>query len=214
MQFDHVGIPTGEKKPGEVFVEATRVWATDFQRHPYGIEWLRYEADSPVTGLLRSGPHVAFRVGDVAAAGRGMKTLLEPFDAGPAFVGFYETDEGAVIELMQYERAADAPDQRRFEHVGLLAPGPMPGEQLVASTRLWRTNWQEHPYRIEWLRFEAGSPVPALIRQVPHVAYRTDDIRQAGQGLEVLLEPFDVGPRIVAFFKTGDGAVVEFIQHK
>lgn len=29
MQFDHVGIVTNEKKPGAVFVEATRVWVTN-----------------------------------------------------------------------------------------------------------------------------------------------------------------------------------------
>lgn len=214
MQFDHLGIPTSEKQSGEIFVAATRVWVTDFQRHPYGVEWLRYEADSPVSGPIRTGAHVAFRVDDVAAAGRGMRTLLEPFDAGPAFVGFYQSEEGAVIEFMQYERSPDAPDQRAFEHVGLPASRPMPGEEFVASTRLWRTNWQEHPYRIEWLRFEEDSPVPAQVRRMPHVAYRTADIHRAGEGLEPLLAPFDVGPRIVAFFRADDGAVVEFIQHK
>ena len=102
MQFDHIGIVTDETKDDEMFVPATKVWITDFQKHPYRVEWLRYEPDSPVTGPVREGPHVAYRVRSIAEASRGMKCLLEPFDAGIAVVGFYETEDGAVIELMEY----------------------------------------------------------------------------------------------------------------
>ena len=86
MQFDHVGIVTTEKKPDEIFIEPTRVWITDFQKHPYRVEWLRYEPDSPVTGPVREMPHVAYRVDDIEAASKGMKVLLEPFDVGFAVV--------------------------------------------------------------------------------------------------------------------------------
>ncbi len=102
MQFDHIGIPTTQKKADEIFVEATKVWITEFDKHPYRVEWLRFEPDSPVTGPVREMPHVAYRVDDVEASGRGMKVLLEPFDAGMAVVGFYETDDGAVVEFMKY----------------------------------------------------------------------------------------------------------------
>ena len=102
MQFDHVGMVTTEKKADETFVEATRVWITDFQKHPYRVEWLRYEPDSPVTGPVREMPHVAYRVDDIEAAAKGLETLLEPFDAGMAVVGFYQTADGAVVEFMKY----------------------------------------------------------------------------------------------------------------
>jgi hypothetical protein len=104
MQFDHIGIVTKEKKSDETFVPATRVWITDFQKHPFRVEWLRYEPDSPVAGHVREMPHVAFRVDDIRAAAKGMKVLLEPFDAGIAVVGFYQTDDGAVIEFMEYPK--------------------------------------------------------------------------------------------------------------
>ena len=106
MEFDHVGIVTTEEKPGEVFVEATRVWVTDLTKHPYRVEWLRFEPDSPVTGPVRELAHVAFRVESVEAieeSGRGLKVLLEPFDAGFAVAGFYETSDGAVIEFITYK---------------------------------------------------------------------------------------------------------------
>ncbi len=53
IQFDHIGIVTTEKKADEIFVAATRVWVTDFRTHPFHVEWLRFEPDSPVTGPVR-----------------------------------------------------------------------------------------------------------------------------------------------------------------
>ncbi|MEN6405605.1 MAG: hypothetical protein ABFC77_03950 [Thermoguttaceae bacterium] len=104
MQFDHVGVVTTDKKPGERFVPATRVWVTDFQKHPFHVEWLRYESDSPVKGPVRTMPHVAYRVDNIAKAAKtnNLKMLLEPFDGGIAKVGFFQTDDGAVVELMEY----------------------------------------------------------------------------------------------------------------
>ncbi len=103
MQFDHIGIPSNEKRSGERFVPATRVWRTDFNEHPFRVEWLRFEPDSPVTGPVREMPHVAYRVDDIGAAAEGLKVLLEPFDVGPRIVGFYQTADGAVVEFVQYK---------------------------------------------------------------------------------------------------------------
>jgi hypothetical protein len=103
MQFDHLGMITTEKKADEIFVAATRVWVTDFRNHPYHIEWLRFEPDSPVTGPVRTTPHVAFRVDSIAQCAKGLEVLLEPFDAGMAVVGFYRTPDGAIVEFMEYK---------------------------------------------------------------------------------------------------------------
>ena len=53
MTFDHVGLITDEKKEKENWVESTRVWVTNPKEHPFNIEWLRYEMDSPVKGPVR-----------------------------------------------------------------------------------------------------------------------------------------------------------------
>ena len=103
MEFDHVGIVTTEQKPDEIFIAPTRVWITDFQKHPYRVEWLRYEPDSPVAGPVRERPHVAYRVDSIAEASQGLKVLLEPFDVEFAVVAFFETPDGAVVELMEYK---------------------------------------------------------------------------------------------------------------
>ena len=104
MKFDHIGVITEEKKDDEIWVEATRVWVTDYKKHPYKVEWLRYEPDSPVNGPVREMPHVAYRVENLKEAAKGLKVLLEPFDVGFAVVGFDESDDGAVIEFMEYKQ--------------------------------------------------------------------------------------------------------------
>ncbi len=106
MRFDHVGIPTTERKPGEKFVPATRVWITEAHEHPFRVEWLRYEPDSPVTGPLRDQPHVAYRVpkGTLEALmAAADEVLLEPWEAQKDVVrvGFVLKD-GACVEYMEY----------------------------------------------------------------------------------------------------------------
>jgi len=104
LQFDHIGLVTTEKKEGEIFIEATRVWVTDYNKHPYRVEWLRFEPDSPVTGPVREKAHVAYRVKSLAEASKGMKVLLKPFDVGFAMVGFYEASDGAVVEFLEFKK--------------------------------------------------------------------------------------------------------------
>ncbi len=105
-RFDHIGLVTDEVREGESFVAATRVWVTSPRAGGLNVEWLRFEPDTPVTGPLRTEPHVAYRVGDLGTAIGGRTVLAEPFDPtgrGDDFlrVAFVQVD-GAVVELMQY----------------------------------------------------------------------------------------------------------------
>jgi len=101
--FDHIGVITDDRQEGEVFVDATRVWVTSPRDHPFHVEYLRFEPDSPVTGPLRNDPHVAYRVRDVDAAIAGHDVLLPPFEVGGGFcrVAFVMV-RGGVVEFMQY----------------------------------------------------------------------------------------------------------------
>ena len=101
-EFHHVGLPTDDKQPGEVYVAATKVWVTDPAEHRYRVEFLRFEPDSPVTGPVREQPHFAYKVDDLRREMAGKRVLLGPFVpmAGLEVVFVYE--DGAVIEFMQW----------------------------------------------------------------------------------------------------------------
>ena len=103
MEFDHVGLITDEKKAGENFVEATRVWVTNPKSNPFNVEWLRFEPDSPVTGPLRECTHIAYRVDSIDKAAKGLKVLLEPFVVSDFVrVAFFQSEDGTVVEFMEY----------------------------------------------------------------------------------------------------------------
>ena len=88
--FDHIGMTTESVHPNERYVVSTKVWVTDPQMHPFKIEWLRYEEDSPVPGKMRDACHVAWRVDSIERESEGH------------VVGFFETEDGAIVELMEY----------------------------------------------------------------------------------------------------------------
>src|SRR5687768_14596135 len=99
--FDHVGIPTADKQPGEMYVDATKVWVTDPMRHPNRIEFLRFEPDSPVNGPVRDLPHVAFRVDRLDPEIEGAEILLGPFNATDTLRVVFVLKDGAVFEFME-----------------------------------------------------------------------------------------------------------------
>jgi len=100
-EFHHIGIPTSRQRENETYLEGGKLYITDAAACPYAIEWLRFEADSPMPEQLKAMAHVAFKVDDLAAAMEGQDVLIEPFEPMPGLrVGFILHD-GAPIEFMQ-----------------------------------------------------------------------------------------------------------------
>lgn len=106
ITFHHIGLPTHEPQPNENYIADTKVWVTDPADHPYRVEFLRFEDDSPVTGPLRDMPHVAYRVDDMNAAVEGKETILESFSPMPGLSVAFVKEDGAVIEFMKFEGTA------------------------------------------------------------------------------------------------------------
>ena len=101
MRFHHVGIPTTQKRPGETFLEGAGVHITDPTINPYRIEWLRFEPSSGMPVELKTQPHLAYDVDDLAAAMKGKKVLIEPFEPMPGLKVAFVIEDGAYIEFMQ-----------------------------------------------------------------------------------------------------------------
>jgi catechol 2,3-dioxygenase-like lactoylglutathione lyase family enzyme len=101
VQFDHVGIPVAHKRPTMRYLESKRLWLTSPSDHPFGVEFLWYERDSTESELVRTTPHVAYRVDDLEEAMDGYPVIAEPFDVfGEVRVSFVEVD-GAPVEFVQ-----------------------------------------------------------------------------------------------------------------
>ena len=103
MEFDHIGIPADAKRDGMRYLESKALWLTSPADHPFRVEWLWYEPGSPEAELIRTVPHVAYRVEGLEEAMAGQRLLAEPFDVfGEVRVGFIEVDGAPVVFVEPY----------------------------------------------------------------------------------------------------------------
>jgi len=101
---------------------------------------------------------------------------------------------------------------RIFDHVGVPTEERQAEEMYVPETKVWVTDPARHPHRIEYLRFEPDSPVSGPVRDLPHVAFRVDDLEGAIADSQVLLGPFQATSTLRVVFVLRDGAVFEFME--
>jgi hypothetical protein len=101
-RYHHVGIPTDVPRPGERYLEQFKMYVSAFETSPCGIQWMRFEPDSPVHLLIKSVPHVAFEVDDLQAAMEGMAILTAPNSPSEGVVVAMILDSGAPVELLEF----------------------------------------------------------------------------------------------------------------
>jgi len=100
-QFHHFGVPSKTKRPNETYITGGKVFVTDPDKHPYHVEFVRFEAGSPMPELCQSKPHAAFIVPNLGAALKGQKIIVPPFDANATLRVAFILDGDALIELME-----------------------------------------------------------------------------------------------------------------
>jgi hypothetical protein len=101
-KYHHLGIPTTTPRAGEVYLEQCKVYCTDHESNPFGIQWMRYEADCPLPELVKTVPHVAFEVNDLKAALAGHEILIQPNSPSEGVIVAFVVVDGAPIEFLQY----------------------------------------------------------------------------------------------------------------
>jgi hypothetical protein len=77
------------------------VYASGYETSPYGVEWLRFEPDSPLPELVKTVPHVAFAVHDLAAAIADKQVLIEPNSPSEGVMVAFIVDNGAPVEFLE-----------------------------------------------------------------------------------------------------------------
>jgi hypothetical protein len=99
--FHHMGIPTMERKPDERFSERFGMYTSDSDCKALRIQWHRFEPDSCLHPLIRTVPHVAFKVADLDRVIAGRSVLLGPYEPIPDFRVAIIEDGGQPIELVE-----------------------------------------------------------------------------------------------------------------
>ena len=64
---------------------------------------MRYDADAPYPEIIKTVPHVAFEVDDLAAALEGKEILTPPNSPSEGITVAMILDNGAPVELLAFE---------------------------------------------------------------------------------------------------------------
>jgi hypothetical protein len=104
MKYHHLGIPTATPQPGETYLEKYRVFCTDHENNPFGIQWMRYEPGCPLPDLVKTVAHVAFEVDDLARAVEGHQILIEPNSPSDGVTVAFVLCDGAPVEFLEFSK--------------------------------------------------------------------------------------------------------------
>jgi len=77
---------------------------------------------------------------------------------------------------------------------------------------MYVSGYDESEFGIEWMRFEKESPLPELVKSIPHIAFKVDDLNTELEGKEILIEPNSPSEGVRVAFVIENGAPVEFIE--
>jgi len=103
-RFHHLGIPTEEEIPGEAYLEQYKFAHGGFNTSPFGVEWMRFDPDSPVHELIQKVPHLAFEVDDLdrELQNHDFNVITPPGSpSGGVRVAMIEHN-GAPVELIEF----------------------------------------------------------------------------------------------------------------
>jgi hypothetical protein len=101
-RYHHIGIPTQIQQPGETYLEKYRIFCTDHERNPFGIQWMRFEPECTLPELVKTVPHVAFEVDDLNEAIAGQQVLIEPNSPSTGVLVAFVLSDGAPVEFLQF----------------------------------------------------------------------------------------------------------------
>lgn len=104
-----------------------------------------------------------------------------------------------------------------YLHVGIPVTNKKPGMVYVDSLKLWMSDLSanDYDYKIEYLKFEEGTPFPEIMHKNPHVAYQVDTMDQyLAEADQVIFGPvaMDNGGRMAFIIK--DDTIFELLENK
>lgn len=101
-RYHHIGIPTQTARPDEQYLAGLKMYVSGFESSPYGIQWMRFDADAPFPETIKCVPHVAFEVDDLLAALEGKEILVQPNCPSEGVTVAIIIDNGAPVELLEF----------------------------------------------------------------------------------------------------------------
>lgn len=100
----------------------------------------------------------------------------------------------------------------RYHHLGIPTHRELPAEDYIPKLRISASGFDKSQFGIEWMKFDDDCNMPELVRRVPHLAFVTDNLKEAIAGKEILIEPNSPSKGVTVAFIIENGAPVELLQ--
>jgi hypothetical protein len=102
-KYHHLGIPTDKVMPEEIYLPQFGLFVSGFSSSPFGVEWMRFEENSPIDRLIQTVPHLAFEVVDLdyELSAHDLKVITEPNSPSEGIIVAMIEHNGAPIELIE-----------------------------------------------------------------------------------------------------------------
>jgi len=101
-RYHHIGIPTQTPRPGEQHLPELKIHVSGFEFSSCGIQWMRFDENAPYPEIIKTVPHVAFEVGNLAVALEGKEILTPPNSPSEGVTVAMILDHGAPVELLEF----------------------------------------------------------------------------------------------------------------
>jgi hypothetical protein len=108
-RYHHLGIPTDNPRPKEQHLPQYGMHVSGFETSEFGIEWMRFDKDSPLPEIIRTIPHLAFAVDDLEIALSGRELLFAVQSPSEGVRTAMILEEGAPIERMEFQPPPERP---------------------------------------------------------------------------------------------------------
>lgn len=107
-KYHHIGIPTDKIMENEKYIPHLKFYVSGFEKSPFGIEWMRFEEDSPIHELIKRVPHIAFEVDnlDLELSKRNFEILTEANSPSDDVRVAMIKHNGAPIELIEFKKTS------------------------------------------------------------------------------------------------------------
>lgn len=102
-----------------------------------------------------------------------------------------------------------------YMHIGIPITNKKPGMTYNEAMKFWVSNVDDYDYKIEYLKFEEGTPFPEIMHKNPHVAYKVDDMVPYLEAADrIIFGPEAIGPGVRIAFIIQDDAIIELYEEK
>lgn len=107
MRYHHIGIPTEKVMPNEKYLKEYKFYVSGYDTSEYGIEWMRFEKDSPISEIIKKVPHIAFEVDNLNQAIEGKEMIGEIAYPSKGVRTAMILENGAPVEFLEFNKKSN-----------------------------------------------------------------------------------------------------------